>query len=68
MEKYNSKLLAQTAQACPDFESAYDSPFANAGSLKASQNGTGDRNCNECTHWNQGTCEIFLKNKDKYQK
>ncbi len=67
MEDYNNKIMTKVARTCPDFESAYDSPFTNAGSLTANQDGTGDRNCNECTHWNQGTCRIFQKYKNKYQ-
>jgi hypothetical protein len=46
MEDYNNEILAKIAQSCPDFESAYDSPFANAGSLTANKDGSGDRNCN----------------------
>ncbi|WP_041605810.1 hypothetical protein [Halothermothrix orenii] len=64
---YDDKILKKVAESCPEFSSAYDSPFASAGSLVASQDGLGDRICNECTHWNQGTCSIFQKHKDKYQ-
>lgn len=65
-DQYDSAILEEVAQKCPAFESAYDSPFANAGSLAAAQGGLGDRICNECTHWNQGNCNIFLKHQDKY--
>ncbi|MFW6386652.1 MAG: hypothetical protein ACOCZM_01640 [Bacillota bacterium] len=64
MSNYNPELLEKIAENCPEFESAYDSPFAGAGSLHASRSGTADCICSECTHWNQGSCEIFLKHKD----
>ena len=65
-DHYDSAILEKVAEKCPAFASAYDSPFSNAGSLVSSQDGLGDRICNECTHWNQGLCALFLKHKDKY--
>lgn len=64
MSNYDSELLEEIAENCPDFESAYDSPFAGAGRLNSSRSGTANRLCSECTHWNQGSCEIFLEHKD----
>lgn len=67
-DNYDHELLEKVAKKCPEFESAYDSPFSNAGSLISAQDGLGDRVCNECTHWNQGHCNIFLKYNDNYQQ
>ena len=66
MVDYSTYVLHQVAVSCPEFESAYDSPFSNAGRLYSSSDGIADRVCDECTHWNQGTCKIFLDHKNKY--
>lgn len=61
-DNYDSNILQEIAQECPEFDSAYDSPFSSAGSIVSSQDGLGDRICNECTHWNQGNCDLFQDN------
>jgi len=65
-DEYDPELLEKIAGECSFFESAYNSAFANAGSLTSARDGIGDRSCNECTHWNQGHCDLFLKYKKKY--
>lgn len=66
-DNYKASTLEQVAGNCPEFNSAYDSPFSAAGSIVSSRDGLGDRTCNECTHWNQGNCDLFQANKEKYE-